>query len=190
MKALSHNRVDSVARRVWFCSGTDGNEYCRKGSPCSTQAKGNKYPRPDRLRLREAALHSAPFREPFLPRPPDDSRSALPILALACVLRGKRGVRTSCLFPGGGGVAQSSLTLASPAVKGACFSLSTANLNRACLQASLRSAAGTAPAGRRSLRRYALVSGRQQKNRKPADASQRVNAHCSALINLFLSRRI
>ena len=87
-------------------------------------------------------------------------------------------------------VAQSSLTLASPAVKGACFSLSTANLNRACLQASLRSAAGTAPAGRRSLRRYALVSGRQQENRKPADASQRVNAHCSALINLFLSRRI
>ena len=29
MKALSHNRVDSVARRVWFCSGTDGNEYCQ-----------------------------------------------------------------------------------------------------------------------------------------------------------------
>ena len=56
-------------------------------------------PRPARLRLREAALHSAPFREPFLPRPPDDSRSALPILALACVLRGKRRARTPCPPP-------------------------------------------------------------------------------------------
>ncbi len=52
------------------------------------------YPRLARLRLRDAALHSAPLRAPFLPRPPDDARSALPILALACVLRGKRRART------------------------------------------------------------------------------------------------
>ena len=38
----------------------------------------------------------APLRELFLPRPPDDVRSALPILALACVLRGKRRARTPC----------------------------------------------------------------------------------------------
>ena len=54
------------------------------------------YPRLARLRLRDAALHSAPLRAPFLPRPPDDARSALPILALACVLRGKRCARTPC----------------------------------------------------------------------------------------------
>ena len=38
----------------------------------------------------------APLREPFLPRPPDDARSALPIIAPACVLRGKRRARTPC----------------------------------------------------------------------------------------------
>ena len=63
------------------------------------------------LAPREATLPSAPLREPFLPRPPDDARSALPILALACVLRGKRRARTPCLpfmphyHAAGGGVA-------------------------------------------------------------------------------------
>ena len=38
----------------------------------------------------------APLRDPFFPRPPDDARSALPILAPACVLRGKRRARTPC----------------------------------------------------------------------------------------------
>ena len=36
----------------------------------------------------------APLREPFLPRLLGDARSTLPILALACVLRGKRRART------------------------------------------------------------------------------------------------
>ena len=38
----------------------------------------------------------APLREPFLPRLLGDARSTLPILALACVLRGKRRARTPC----------------------------------------------------------------------------------------------
>ena len=38
----------------------------------------------------------APLREPFLPRPPEDARAALPTLAPACVLRGKRRARTPC----------------------------------------------------------------------------------------------
>ena len=99
------------------------------------------------LMPREAALHSAPLREPFLPRPPDDARSALPILALAYVLRGKRCARTPCPPPcritmRRGVVAQSSLTLAPPAVKGAYFSLSTVNLNRAKGRFSLRAETG------------------------------------------------
>ena len=48
------------------------------------------------LTPRETALHSTPLRETFLPRPPHDARSALPVLALACVLRGKRCPRTPC----------------------------------------------------------------------------------------------
>ena len=37
--ALSWNRVGSVVRGLWFCSGTGGNIHCRKDSPCSTRAK-------------------------------------------------------------------------------------------------------------------------------------------------------
>ena len=48
------------------------------------------------LTPRETALHSTPLRETFLPRHPHDARSALPVLALACVLRGKRCPRTPC----------------------------------------------------------------------------------------------
>ena len=49
---------------------------CRKGRPCSTRAKDDMHPRP------------APLRGTWLPRPPDDARSALPIPAPACALRG------------------------------------------------------------------------------------------------------
>ncbi len=49
--ALSQNRVDSVAQRVWFCSGTGGNIHCRKGM----------YPRLARLRLRRPRLASTLF---------------------------------------------------------------------------------------------------------------------------------
>ena len=38
-KVLS-NRVDGVARNVCLCYGMGGNIRCRKGSPCSTRAKG------------------------------------------------------------------------------------------------------------------------------------------------------
>ena len=45
---------------------------------------------------REATLPSVPLRETLLPRLLHDARSALPILALACVLREKRCTRTPC----------------------------------------------------------------------------------------------
>ena len=64
-KALSQNRIHSIVRSVWFCSGAGGNIHCRKPSPCSTRAKGNMYPWPDRLRLCEAAHHPAPLRVTF-----------------------------------------------------------------------------------------------------------------------------
>ena len=54
-------------RAVLFYSSMGGNMRCRKDSTCSTRAKGSMYPRLARLRLRAAALHSAPLREPFLP---------------------------------------------------------------------------------------------------------------------------
>ena len=57
--ALFLNNVASVALRVWFCSGTDGNIRCRKGR--------SMYPRPTRSRLHEATLHSAPLRVTLLP---------------------------------------------------------------------------------------------------------------------------
>ena len=47
---------------------------------------------------RRKRLIFVPFRQAAsaLPRLPDDARSALPILALACALRGKRRARTPC----------------------------------------------------------------------------------------------
>ena len=94
--ALSWNRVGSVVRGLWFCSGTGGNIHCRKDSPCSTWAKASCV----RGRLACAFVRlrrpKAPLCETLLPRPPDDARSALPILAPACVSRGKRRARTAC----------------------------------------------------------------------------------------------
>mgnify|MGYP000302605109 CR=1 FL=1 len=37
--ALLWSRVDGVARGVYFCHGTGGNESCRKASPCSIWAR-------------------------------------------------------------------------------------------------------------------------------------------------------
>ncbi len=37
--ALLWSRVDGVARGVYFCHGTGGNEGCRKASPCSIWAR-------------------------------------------------------------------------------------------------------------------------------------------------------
>ena len=67
IQALLQNRVDGVVRGVRPCSGLSGNIRCHKVSPCSTRARGSMYPRPARLRLREAALHPAPLRETLLP---------------------------------------------------------------------------------------------------------------------------
>ncbi len=83
------------------------------------------------LRFREAALHSAPLRDPFFPRLLNDARSALPILALACVLRSKRCARTP--YP-------SSMPHYHAAGGGR-------HPCSRCPQASLRSATGTAPEG-------------------------------------------
>ena len=49
--------------------------------------------------MRRVNLRFTRLRDPFLPRLPGDARWALPILALACVLRGKRRARTPCLPP-------------------------------------------------------------------------------------------
>ena len=64
----------------------------------------------------------APLREPFLPRLLGDAQSALPILVLACVLRGQRPARPPCPpsmphYHAAGVVAPCSLTLAPPAGK-------------------------------------------------------------------------
>ena len=40
---------------------------CRRDSPCPTRAKDRKYPRLTRLRLHEAAFHSAPVGAALLP---------------------------------------------------------------------------------------------------------------------------
>ena len=53
--ALLQPHIDSTVRDVRFYSGPRGNMRCRKGSPCSTRAKGNMYSRLARLRLRAAA---------------------------------------------------------------------------------------------------------------------------------------
>ena len=70
--ALLQNYADGSVRDVFLCSGMGGNVRCRKGSPCSTRAKGSMYPRPARLRLRAAKPHegSAPRTLSSAPRPP------------------------------------------------------------------------------------------------------------------------
>ena len=60
-KALSQNRIHSIVRSVWFCSGAGGNIHCRKGIPCSTRANGSMYPRPARSRLRRSRTVSTLF---------------------------------------------------------------------------------------------------------------------------------
>ena len=90
--ALLRNSVGGVVRDVWHCSGMGRQHVLATGSlapSCGCAAQ--------RLALRET----------LLPRPPDDARSALPILAPACVSRGKRRARTACphhaACPCGGG---------------------------------------------------------------------------------------
>ena len=70
--ALLWNYVDGSVRDVFLCSGMGGNVRCRKGSPCSTRAKGSMYPWPARLRLRAAKPPegSAPRTFSSAPRPP------------------------------------------------------------------------------------------------------------------------
>ena len=70
--ALLQNSVDGSVRDVFLCSGMGGNVRCRKGSPCSTRAKGSMYPWPARLRLRAAKPPegSAPRTFSSAPRPP------------------------------------------------------------------------------------------------------------------------
>ena len=70
--ALLQNYADGSVRDVFLCSGMGGNVRCRKGSPCSTRAKGSMYPRPARLRLRAAKPPegSAPRTFSSAPRPP------------------------------------------------------------------------------------------------------------------------
>ena len=81
---LLRNSIGGVVRDVWHCSGMGRQHVLATGSlapSCGCAAQ--------RLALRET----------LLPRPPDDARSALPILAPACVLRGKRRSRTPCPPP-------------------------------------------------------------------------------------------
>ena len=90
---LLRNSIGGVVRDVWHCSGMGRQHVLATGSlapSCGCAAQ--------RLALRET----------LLPRPPDDARSALPILALACVLHGKRRARTpyppqDAALPCGGG---------------------------------------------------------------------------------------
>ena len=67
--------------------------------------------------MRRVNLRFTRLRDPFLPRLPGDARWALPILALACVLRGKRRARTPC--------PSSMLTALAPPVVRDSFSYST-----------------------------------------------------------------
>ena len=73
--------------RFAFCSGdtlsarAERQHMSPQRPPVFHTGKGSTYPRPARLRLREAVPHSAPLREIFLPRLPDDTRAALPIPA-------------------------------------------------------------------------------------------------------------
>ncbi len=97
-----------------------GNIRCRKVSPCSTWAKGNMCPRLARLRLREAALHSAPLRVTF-----DRSSSLLSMPVRLALLGNGHGPRGAAVwsappsmphYHAAGGVAPSALTRVPPAV--------------------------------------------------------------------------
>ena len=87
---LLQNYVDGSVRDVFLCSGMGGNVRCRKGSPCSTRAKGSMYPRPARLRLRAAKPPegSAPRTFSSAPRPPLHAALAAGGASVASMERG------------------------------------------------------------------------------------------------------